>query len=342
MVNGAVNSIFSEHVKTGTPPLSEYLPGAMDSSPPAYVDLNVDVSETITLHVISYAAARSDAPGRTSPTTPILLVHGFTQTAHSWDDVGPPLAALGFPVFALDLRGHGQSSWCPQGDYSRATMKRDIIAVCDSLFGSEERFYLVGLSMGAALCSAAAASLGSSRVRGLVLVDWAPWPEDSDGKGQATVGVQGIVRIFSRRWQSFEEAETEMSLFNPRRSKEQIATRLQQQLRQDSRDGRWRWNTDPAIVHSASERASEPPSVMWALLRSIEKEGIAVVVVRGKRSAVIRPEQAKRLAITVGAGTHVEVERAGHSVPGDDPKGFLDVIVPFVGGEHDLKRGSRL
>ncbi|WP_416241774.1 alpha/beta fold hydrolase, partial [Eggerthella sinensis] len=52
----------------------------------------------------SAPAAASDA----APATPLILLHGFSQSAASWDDVAVRLAATR-PVYALDLVGHGAS-----------------------------------------------------------------------------------------------------------------------------------------------------------------------------------------------------------------------------------------
>ena len=47
---------------------------------------------------------------------PMLCLHGATQTAHSWDEVAPELAAS-YRVLCLDQRGHGDSDWAPDRDY---------------------------------------------------------------------------------------------------------------------------------------------------------------------------------------------------------------------------------
>ena len=51
-------------------------------------------------------------PGRPQ----ILLLHGGNQSAHSWDLVSLHLSDR-YHVFALDQRGHGDSTWAPDGDY---------------------------------------------------------------------------------------------------------------------------------------------------------------------------------------------------------------------------------
>ena len=44
---------------------------------------------------------------------PLLLLHGFGNEAHLWDDLAP-LIAPHYRVIAVDLRGHGDSGWDPQ------------------------------------------------------------------------------------------------------------------------------------------------------------------------------------------------------------------------------------
>lgn len=43
-----------------------------------------------------------------------VLLHGGAQNAHTWDTVA---LALGRPLIAVDLPGHGWSSWRPDRDY---------------------------------------------------------------------------------------------------------------------------------------------------------------------------------------------------------------------------------
>lgn len=56
---------------------------------------------------VRYGMARWGAPDA-APATPLILLHGFSQSAASWDDVAVQLGATR-PVYALDLVGHGAS-----------------------------------------------------------------------------------------------------------------------------------------------------------------------------------------------------------------------------------------
>src|SRR5438128_1034570 len=77
---------------------------------------------------------------------PILFLHGGALTAHTWD-----LCCLAlrdeFHCIALDQRGHGDSDWAPDADYSIAAQREDIKGFADKL--GLDWFALVGQSMGA-------------------------------------------------------------------------------------------------------------------------------------------------------------------------------------------------
>ena len=64
---------------------------------------------------------------------PVLLMHGGGQTRHAWGNTAEVLARRGWRAVSLDLRGHGDSEWALNGDYSFTTYAADCIAVCDQL-----------------------------------------------------------------------------------------------------------------------------------------------------------------------------------------------------------------
>ena len=63
---------------------------------------------------------------------PLLCLHGITQTAHSWDEVASDLSS-DHRVLCFDQRGHGDSDWAPDGDYTRQTQAADFDAITDAL-----------------------------------------------------------------------------------------------------------------------------------------------------------------------------------------------------------------
>jgi len=86
--------------------------------------------------------------------TPVILVHGITESAASWD----PLIDLLTPsrrVVAVDLRGHGRSGTAER--YDLEAMAGDVGDVIGHL--GLDRPHLVGHSLGGAVVSAAGAAM---------------------------------------------------------------------------------------------------------------------------------------------------------------------------------------
>jgi pimeloyl-ACP methyl ester carboxylesterase len=95
----------------------------------------------------------------------VLLVHGFPDTAHTWDRTMAALADAGFRAVAPFTRGYHPTEIPKDGKYDVETLARDVLALIPAL--GEDKAIVVGHDWGAA-ASYAAASLGPERVRMLV------------------------------------------------------------------------------------------------------------------------------------------------------------------------------
>src|SRR5262245_37741757 len=102
---------------------------------------------------------------------PVLLLHGGGQTRHAWGGTAAALAARGWYALALDLRGHGESAWAPDGDYRLEAFVADLVAVATSL---ARRPALVGASLGGLASLVAEGEAKAPLAAALVLVDIAP------------------------------------------------------------------------------------------------------------------------------------------------------------------------
>ena len=244
---------------------------------------------------------------------PLLLLHGFNQTAHSWIEFAT-LAEKDYRVIAVTQRGHGASARAPDGDYSRDAMIDDAEAIADAFnLGS---FHLIGMSMGA-VHAVGLAARRPDRIARLVAVDWAPEVNP--------VGVDKIKLMLSRRWPSFDDAVAEVMHFNPRRSESNIRSRLEHTIG-ESDDGSWTWKVDPAFADSG--RFEAEAETMWQVVRKVT---CPTLVVRGENSDILPADTAGALRDAFAHGQLETVAGAGHSVPGDNPAGFAAAVLPFVG-----------
>ena len=66
---------------------------------------------------------------------PVVLLHGGGQTRHSWGTTLAALGERGWRVYSVDLRGHGDSEWSAEGDYSLDAFSGDVVAIARSFVG---------------------------------------------------------------------------------------------------------------------------------------------------------------------------------------------------------------
>lgn len=92
----------------------------------------------------------------------LLCMHGFPDSAYSFEPVLDQLAAAGFHVVAPFMRGYGPTAIPADGDYRVATLGRDLLALIDDL--GAQQAVLVGHDWGA-VAAYAAAALRPDRVR---------------------------------------------------------------------------------------------------------------------------------------------------------------------------------
>src|SRR5258705_12011343 len=90
---------------------------------------------------------------------PVLLLHGAGQTRHAWGNAAITLAGKGRFAIAVDLRGHGDSDWSPDGNYGIDPFARDVAALAKAL---DRRPTLVGASPGGRASLIAVGEGGSS------------------------------------------------------------------------------------------------------------------------------------------------------------------------------------
>src|ERR1700691_3187241 len=63
----------------------------------------------------------------------VILVHGFPDTAHTWDRALPALAEAGCRAVAPFTRGYHQTEIPADGAYDSATLGKDVLALIDAL-----------------------------------------------------------------------------------------------------------------------------------------------------------------------------------------------------------------
>jgi len=251
---------------------------------------------------------------------PAILLHGGGQTRYAWGGTARALAHAGWYVLSLDLRGHGDSAWAPDGDYSMDAFAADVAAVAASF---DVRPVAVGASLGGIASLIAETDAESGLFAALVLVDIAPRMEPE--------GVQRIVGFMGENlaegFASLEEAADAIAAYMPHRPRPKDLSGLQKNLRVGT-DSRYRWHWDPLFV--TGERppgASRDPE---RLVHAARKLRLPTMLVRGRMSDICSEESAREFLALAPHARYVDVADASHMVAGDRNDVFTRAVVDFL------------
>lgn len=262
---------------------------------------------------------------------PVVLFHGGGQTRHSWRHSAEQLAGSGWYAISVDLRGHGDSEWSPDGVYTIDNFAADVAAVARSL---AEPPALVGASLGGISSLLAIAEAPDRIATALVLVDVAPRMEP-DGVDR----IRAFMRDGAGGFDRLEDVADAIAAYNPHRSRPKDLSGLRKNVRQRD-DGRWYWHWDPRFMGSIEDA---PPGLdglprdRFAPQGRLEEAARAITVptllVRGGSSDLLSEEGARQLLELIPHAEFADVAGAGHMVAGDRNDRFNAAVAAFLGTE---------
>jgi pimeloyl-ACP methyl ester carboxylesterase len=250
----------------------------------------------------------------------LVLLHGGAQNAHTWDTVA---LALGRPLVAIDLPGHGHSDGGRSGSRNVGDNADDIATAIRALAPNARA--VVGMSMGG-LTTLALAQRHPELVRRAVLVDVTPGVNAEKAKA---------ITNFVNGPESFADFDAILA-----RTVEHNSTRTVSSLRRgilhnalQRDDGSWVWRH---ARHRAEETAQAPADVeravmfgeLWDAVSGLE---VPLMLVRGMRPQSVVDDADEKELLERCPGARVEhLEEAGHSVQGDTPVEFAALLADFV------------
>jgi non-heme chloroperoxidase len=257
---------------------------------------------------------------------PVVLLHGGGQTRHSWAGTWRVLVEAGWRALSIDLRGHGDSAWAEDGDYSLDAFAGDVLAVVGAL---PRPPILVGASLGglASLVAVAESPVQEDTAGALVLVDVAHQVEES-GRERIGAFMTGNIDGFA----SLEEAADAIAAYNPHRPRPKDLSGLAKNLRQRD-DGRWMWHWDPRFVGGQLGSPDETRSSVvdpFRLTKAVDALTVPALLVRGRSSDLLSEAGARDFLERVPHAELADVAGAGHMVAGDRNEIFNQAILGFL------------
>ena len=226
---------------------------------------------------------------------------------------------------SLDLRGHGDSEWALNGDYSFTAYSADCLAVIDRLGRPP---VLVGASLGGVTALLAEGGVGP---RGLERPRHRGHHPSHEPRGDpANPGVHGLrggglrhSRGGGRRHRGLhpEPAEARES----GRAHEGPAP---------AADGRWYWHWDPRFLEGG--RTEVPRAGFEALFdAALANIQVPTLLVRGALSDVVTEEGVQEFLRRIPGAKLAEVGGASHMVAGDQNDAFSRAVIEFL--ERDIR-----
>jgi pimeloyl-ACP methyl ester carboxylesterase len=245
----------------------------------------------------------------------LVLLHGGSLNAHSWDAM---LLMTDLPAVALDLPGHGRSSWFDEPLYLPADVAGAVGPAVAALAPGARA--VAGHSLGG-LAALAMAAHRPELVPRLVLVDATP--------GSTPDRSQDILDFVSAaEFDSFEAFVDHAAAHRPGGDR----GRLRRSLRHNARrraDGTWTWRHD-GRDHPTRDRwevVFEELPKGWAHAEAVR---CPALLLRGERSPIVTDGDVERYRRAI---PHLRVEvitGAGHNIHGDRPGALGAAIAGFL------------
>ena len=294
------------------------------------------------------SASRADAPRPIRLATTVarpfrpttVLVHGLDSSKQTWESCLAMLASDGYPVLAVDLRGHGESALGREADFSPAALAADVVAAARHS-GARGPLVVVGHSMGGRIAMRVAADHPSD-VAAIVVEDMDVRPREvpappSPGATLDAFADDGAARRFA----SLDEAIAALApWYGEARAREWVGTRL----RPLPGGGVWS-DINPAAMTLSRERVlgSDDGARAWRALaaRAAGEEGgeggcggtpplrvhLLVAGAKGTVCAWDGEGGIRAMSETMPSATVHEFPSAGHSIHNsEDRKAVLEIV----------------
>jgi pimeloyl-ACP methyl ester carboxylesterase len=248
---------------------------------------------------------------------PVLLLHGFPDTARTWDEIGPALAEAGFRALAPFLRGYAPTA-IPREDTGTRTLGEDVVGLVDAFGG---RAHVIGHDWGAEAAYAAAA-LGPERIARMVTVAiphraavrmtpslvWAL-------RHVMTLSIPGAAKRFARG--DYAGIEELYRRWSPT----------------------WQWtdaDLEPVKNSFAAEGCLDAALGYYRAGKVITPDFMRAPVtvpalsIAGADDPGVRPEVFESARAQFSGGYEVVAIPGGHFCHRESPRAFLDAVIPFL------------
>jgi pimeloyl-ACP methyl ester carboxylesterase len=245
---------------------------------------------------------------------PFIMLHGISRVAHQFDHIAPYFKA-DYHVIAIDMRGHGDSAWSPEGAYLVEDYEKDLEGFVDQL--NLRGITLLGNSTGGRVVQVYA-GLHPGRVARLISEDVGP-----ERTNDIAAAFTRQVQRESSGWASEEELLASLKKSNPKIPEEILASYAHFGSKKRD-DGRIVWKRDPNLARGFV------PTELW---RFVERIKCPAIYILGGASRIVPLETQQKLMQTVPGVRIVVMPGLGHYPDQEDTAGFIRIVQEFLAGK---------
>ena len=247
---------------------------------------------------------------------PLILLHGIARVAHTFDHLAPHLSQR-YHVIAVDMRGHGDSGWDPQGAYLVEDYVRDIEGLVAQLQLRNIVFW--GNSTGGRVAQVFAGS-HPELVSAVISEDVGPERPPAVSNRRAERMSQE-----AQGWATADELFAQAQRDNPRTAEAVLRNFVQHGSKQNA-EGRIVWKRDPAILNGFV------PTELWATVRRIKAP---IIYILGGASTIVPSETQDELRRALPQVKIVTMPGLGHYPSDERPGDFLALVERFLSKPHE-------
>lgn len=238
---------------------------------------------------------------------PFLMLHGIARHAHSFDHIAPHFRD-NYHVIAMDMRGHGDSGWSPDGAYLVEDYVKDVEGLVEQL--NLRGLVLLGNSTGGRVVQVYA-GLHPERVSKLVVEDVGP-----ERTNEIASGFARRVQQESDGWASEDELVASLEK-NGGRVSDELQRNYAHFGTKQREDGRIVWKRDPNLVKGFV------PTELWRYVRQITCPTLYLL---GGASNIVPPATQEQLKKEVPTSRIVIMPGLGHYPNLEAPEEYIRIV----------------
>jgi pimeloyl-ACP methyl ester carboxylesterase len=278
-------------------------------------------SQRLRLHYVDWGNPQHPA---------LILLHGGRDHCRNWDWTAAALRDR-WHVIAPDLRGHGDSQWSQDGNYTMAGYIYDVAQLVH-----QQRLAPVSIvahSLGGNIALRYAGLYPEAVAKLVAIEGLGPSPRWLRARAETTIvdrmdewvrEQRGLAGRLPRRYASIEDAFRRMQEENPHLSAEQARHLTQHGVNQNE-DGTYSWKFDNYVrAWFPYDMRGQDIQLLWSRI------ACPTLLLYGKESRAGDPNEDGR-ARHFQHATAVGIERAGHWLHHDRLDEFLRIVIGFLG-----------